>query len=539
MKNSVRQTVLSVICILIVFIPTYIAIAYFNVKNDSSASGRYEIDIVAHTGERIAVGESEVDTVARAVLKMNSKLSEISNFNASLLPQKYYDIKVSDNGTVSDYRYYFSTGEGERTVVSDRSDHFYYLEYKHVKSFLSRPCAYSFYENAIPPILSIYGGKDVLPQSAEWKYRAVNGTMVELPSYKTGSANDVYDMSSSTKLSFNVKPDKCTVRVFNNKSEILKASSLDNIPYELLDTASLYFEISAEWTSSGEYRGRAEYKFTSSIGKDPEFFINKTDIASGELVAVTALNVSAPNKIEFSSVPSIGFTPVFFTEGDKAIALIPINKELPAPMTYTFRFSYGNSVSELTLHVEERDILERSYNCNSISVSRTEENLAAYEKLLNDIGSKCESVRYFDDRFIAFDTYYPGVSNILLGFGHVRIPNTSDEPFRLDGVDYELVLGVDVPAVAAGKVVYSGSDPLLGNFIVVDHGFGLKTWYCNVNECIAPVGTTVTKGEVICKAGSTGYSSTSGVYLITTVMDIPVSPYPIQEEGIVFHTPSN
>jgi murein DD-endopeptidase MepM/ murein hydrolase activator NlpD len=100
-----------------------------------------------------------------------------------------------------------------------------------------------------------------------------------------------------------------------------------------------------------------------------------------------------------------------------------------------------------------------------------------------------------------------------------------------------MIDGYDVPAIAAGKVVYSGSSALLGNFIVVDHGLGLKTWYCHLGNALSAPGEIVAKGEVIGKAGKTGYTNISGVYLITTVMDVPVSPYPMQDLGISFKNP--
>lgn len=545
MKNSVKQTVLTILCIVIVFIPTYIAISYFCVRSAALNGGRYTVEITAYNGETVAIDQTDTDAVAKAVIKMNTKLKATVGIDTNTLPEKYYDIKVTDNGAVHDYRYYFSTDKNKRSLVMDRNNAFYSLEFKHVKSFLSRDCSYLFYDNSSLPTLSIFGGDDISPKKAEWKFKAVNGSFVKTPNIKLSDGNDVYAMSGKTKLSFSIAPDKCTVKVFRNGAEILKTSDLSSIPYTELDSTSLSFIISAEWTSSSQYRGSAEYEFSSSIGKAPEFFIEKTTIESGEFFVVTGTNISAPQKIEFSSSPEIHFTPVFFSEGDYAYALIPVDKDLlPKDMdhiNYTFKFKYGDAVSEIQTTVTKRSsgIQDRDYNCDNISVSRSEQNVAEYKKLLKEIGTRSESVRYFGSEFINYEALYDDAITIMLGFGHNRIPDNGDAPFRLDGVDYILASGVDIPAIAAGKVVYTGSSALLGNFVVVDHGFGLKTWYCHLSDIISTVGTVVTKGATIGKSGSTGYTNSTGVYLITTVMDVPVSPYPLQEEGLVFPVPNN
>jgi len=538
MKTSAKQIALTVLCIVILFIPTYIAIAYFSISSASSGSNRYLLDITAHTGKLIYVDPNESDSVASAVLKMNSKLTPIENVDASTLPDKFYDIKVNDNGTVSKYRYYFSVDESRQTLVTDANGRFYSLDFKDTKAFLSKECSYMFYETARFPVLSISGGSDIFPKHGEWRYRAVNGTLIDAPVTTSKTDSDSYAMSGHNKLSFSIEPTKCLIKVLRDGDELLRVSELDDIPYDTLDSASLSFVIEAEWTGDS-FRGSAEYRFFTVIGQAPEFFVNTTTVQSGEFFTVTATNVSAPQKIEFSSMPDIHFDPVFFADGDLVHALIPIDKELSAPMDYTFTFKYGDAVCELGVSVTARSIITHdNYNSRVIGVSRSEENIAEYQKLLEEIGSKYEEHRYFgSERFINYEEYYTGVSQIILGFGHKRVPNNGDETYRLDGVDFEMIDGYDVPAIAAGKVVYSGSSALLGNFIVVDHGLGLKTWYCHLGNALSAPGEIVAKGEVIGKAGKTGYTNISGVYLITTVMDVPVSPYPIQDLGISFKNP--
>ena len=542
MKNSLRQKILIILCIAIVFIPTYIAITYFGVKSAELKGSRYSVKITAHNGENIEIDSNDLDSVAKSIIKMNSALKLTTGVDNNALPEKYYDIKVTDNGTVYDYRYYFSTDKTKSSLVMDRNNSFYYLDFKDAKAFLSRDCSYLFYENSSLPTLSIFGGDDVLPKSAEWEYKAVNGSFVHSPNIKSSAASNVYAMSGRTKLSFSIAPDKCTIRVYRNGKEILKTNDLNDIPYSELDSTSLSFVIHAEWTSSAQYKGSAEYEFSTAIGKAPKFYINSTTIESGEFFIITGTNVSAPQKIEFSSSPEIDFTPVFFTEGEYVYAFIPVDKSLPNPMEYTFTFKYGDAVSQINVNVSERsyDIKEQHYDCEGIDISR-DQYISKYQELLQSIGQKSETIRYFGSDFINYEAL--SKYTIKLGFGHFRIPDNGDKSFRLDGVDYTIDIseaaGFDIPAISAGKVVYTGYDEILGNFVVLDHGFGLKTWYCHLSDIVATENSVITKGSTVGKAGSSGYTNSTGVYLITTIMDVPVCPYAIQEHGLILPTPDN
>ena len=51
-------------------------------------------------------------------------------------------------------------------------------------------------------------------------------------------------------------------------------------------------------------------------------------------------------------------------------------------------------------------------------------------------------------------------------------------------------------ATGDGKIVYTGYDEQgYGNLVVVDHGYGLKTYYAHLAEIKAKIGEYVKKGE--------------------------------------------
>ena len=278
MKISPKQLAIAILCIIIAFIPTYAAITYYFVQN-SDINQNYEVIITDHQGKYVELSESDTKDVAKAILKMNDKLHAAGNIGVGSLGDKYYNITVSaDESVISAYKYYFSTNENEKTIVKDTEGRYYYLDYEDVKKFLSLPCASIFYNNSSLPVLSIFGGDDVLPIEGKWQYVTISGSTSTIDPITT--SDDVsHAMNGATKLSFSTVPDKCTVRITTMDGLVIgNYTSLEDIPYYKLDSDRYCFEIHAEWTSVENCSGYAKYKFYSTIGLAPEFSINKTDI---------------------------------------------------------------------------------------------------------------------------------------------------------------------------------------------------------------------------------------------------------------------
>ncbi|GHU35140.1 peptidase [Clostridia bacterium] len=83
-----------------------------------------------------------------------------------------------------------------------------------------------------------------------------------------------------------------------------------------------------------------------------------------------------------------------------------------------------------------------------------------------------------------------------------------------DGIDIESEVGVLVKSVTDGHVEAVGDDPLMGTFVVIDHGEGLKSYYMNLQPEIpqnVTVGMAVKGGEVIGGVGETALTEVSDV----------------------------
>ena len=99
------------------------------------------------------------------------------------------------------------------------------------------------------------------------------------------------------------------------------------------------------------------------------------------------------------------------------------------------------------------------------------------------------------------------------------------------GIDIAAAEGTPVVATADGKVFRTGYNKNYGNFVIIDHGYGLKTYYAHLSEIktkknhYAQGGEVyVQRGEVIALVGSTGKSTGPHLHYEIRIFGVPVNP---------------
>ncbi len=75
------------------------------------------------------------------------------------------------------------------------------------------------------------------------------------------------------------------------------------------------------------------------------------------------------------------------------------------------------------------------------------------------------------------------------------------------GMDIGAGSGQQILAAGNGIVVVSASHSSYGNYVMIDHGDGVKTLYAHNSQNLVGVGTAVTTGQPIALIGSTGFST--------------------------------
>ena len=75
------------------------------------------------------------------------------------------------------------------------------------------------------------------------------------------------------------------------------------------------------------------------------------------------------------------------------------------------------------------------------------------------------------------------------------------------GLDLVAPDGAPVKAAGRGVVTEASHDDWLGNYVVIDHGFGYSTLYGHNQRLLVATGQSVERGQVIARLGNTGRSS--------------------------------
>ena len=92
------------------------------------------------------------------------------------------------------------------------------------------------------------------------------------------------------------------------------------------------------------------------------------------------------------------------------------------------------------------------------------------------------------------------------------------------GVDIGAPYGDPIHVTADGIVINAEEHEGYGRLIVVDHGFGVTTWYGHLSSLNVTVGQQVKRGEVIGYVGVSGRSTGPHVHYEVRINGAPVNP---------------
>jgi murein DD-endopeptidase MepM/ murein hydrolase activator NlpD len=118
---------------------------------------------------------------------------------------------------------------------------------------------------------------------------------------------------------------------------------------------------------------------------------------------------------------------------------------------------------------------------------------------------------------------WPAQGRITSPFGQRRSPITRRLQFHR-GIDIANSTGTPVLATASGRVVEASYRSGWGRLIIVDHGYGFRTYYAHLRAFAVSVGDTVSKGQRIGSMGNSGSSTGTHLHYEVHVRGEPVNP---------------
>lgn len=546
MKNiDFKKILIIALGLIILFLPTYIAIASYNSQKPSENPQTITTLTISDPEGRTNTisSDNDVNGVFELFNEINASGTPVSSLPDSLAGNGFLLVTYSTLDSDLSYKYYFTTNSSE-CYYADPEGRVYKIATSQAKAFLGSSYSVYLYKTATPPVLTASGTTDISASSMNWYYLVAGGTYQQFDYSPLDNSTLTYDVGNNFTFNFSISPSDSNLKVYNSDELLYDGGINDLHSLNLTRNTTLRFVITANWQQSTEceYYGNAEYEFNATVLAPAEFKLGESVIEHGDIVVLSGVNVTNPEDISVTVEPALqnNFVPKFYKDGDLVHALIPFSYDV-LNGEYKITVTYGITTQSFDLSVGESrygfNKAPTKYSASQalISTFYTEEDISAYNAIRNNICKETEELKYFSGAFINYET--PGTltskkSTIKLGF--TRENTLADgRTFKHTGIDFEVSAGIDVPAMSSGKIVYTGFCDVLGNFVVIDHGYGLKTWYAHLSEISVSVGDIVRTSQIIGKSGNTGFIIDNRIHVEFTLFDISIAPFSIWDEGII------
>jgi len=213
------------------------------------------------------------------------------------------------------------------------------------------------------------------------------------------------------------------------------------------------------------------------------------------------------------------------TESGVYVCLVPVRASCE-PGDYPLTIEGGGLSFYGVVTVEPRVFEQQTITFDDTVVAETINSKEANAEYYNKINAlKYESVpeKLWEGGFVLpLRTKY----TLSSSFGLLRtyIYTDGKKSDRHMGLDMAVTEGTPVYASNSGKVLFAGFLQLTGNTVLIEHGYGLKTWYYHMSEIYVSAGDMVEKERQIGAVGSTGFSTGPHLHFAASVNDINIDP---------------
>ncbi len=152
------------------------------------------------------------------------------------------------------------------------------------------------------------------------------------------------------------------------------------------------------------------------------------------------------------------------------------------------------------------EISDRSYETQHITVAnrrQVDPNPDDLERIGTEKKRIDAALRAWSDSAPQLNLLLPVAGRRSSAFGLRRFFN--EQPRRPhSGIDIAAASGTPIRAAAAGRIVETGDFFFNGKTVFIDHGQGLVTMYCHMDEIDVAAGETIARGAIIGAVGSSG-----------------------------------
>ena len=533
-KIKVKKLLLYTALIVLMLLP--IQLAKYSQHKTQSQSNYVSVSLYQQNGSLIASEEGTTESAARYSLidyfyniYMNKK--EVSSAPGDPSSDPYVIAWVNLNGSSSRIQCFFSL-DGTSDYLIDDNEKIYSVSSLYTKNFVTSPYAASFYSTATPPLLFSINNDTIAPSAINWNYKNIDDKFVSATAAQASSTQHTYDITGEIGLYFETPPTQCSVTVYDNGALIYQGDLAKLSTLSVNTKSELNVKMTAVWKQStaSSFFGTVQYDFLVRIQTPSTFSIFPNTVSPGEWVLLSGTNISDSSKVTFQS--DWCSTPLFTQNGSITYALIPIPQDIVAN-SLEFEVSHGASRQTFQIILQSKPLKEpRLQSSNLLSPDLlSKEILDEYQALIQSASQNVQTDLLFKDTFGS-----PLDENFSIGYEHGE-PIRFDESTVLELIGTEFVTNASTPQPVSawnhGKIVRVGTSTALGNYVAVDHGCGIRIFYCHLTQVSVSVGDIVAKGQSLGLSGSDGIATGNGFLAICTINQEIVNPQSIMGKTVI------
>ena len=517
--------------VLLLLLPTILSfvlfyVIYNNVK-DSSADiyhirlTNFEGTVVAE--ERKLISDAQKDGIIALFFPITENLNTKAQIPEFIDRTRGFAATVDYMNEKNEYIFYFSVEHMVGYCIFKGES--YKLADVDARKFLKSPFSQSLYDSAELPQLYTISGEPITPKTAWWSYAMASGDYTMARNLNLTGDIVVYDMSGALGLSFDRKPSECNITIVKDKKIVYEGGyeELSHLSFEKGDI--LRINIDANWLygQSADCYGNISYSFDVKISDRADFYLIDDSYTVNSLCAIFCYNVKDASNIVFEATPALPTKPQFTISHGQGIALVPITKEMSTG-EYKLTLTYGAATEEFVINITEgSELADIDIDVDQFTIQKAFDNavLDDIETVRKFVLDNSNGEKLFSGEFLDYEAL--GATK-RSGFGDVY--NTPYKTYYSEGSEYVFVSQTDtrISALNSGKVIKTGYNAQLGNYVVVSHGCGLATWYAHLSTVDVVEGSYVVKGETLGKTGKTGLSDTKNVYILVTLWGELIDP---------------
>ena len=531
---SAKKIIVIALIVAVIIAPTVLAFGYVIYNEYLLVSNHFSVTLYADDDRLIATDSQDPESAGKSSLcgifyHMTAEPVPI-NIDIDVIPDHGYVRAVTQyNGINAEYKCYFSTDTAAGYYVTENGKT-YLISEKVNTEFLSTSFAESFYPSANAASLTTADLDVITPKSVSWYYKSTNEQYVLATQNKLTDITKTYEITGAIDISFDIAPDATYLKVFNGSTEVYNGdiSELSSLTADTNDR--LLVKLTAIWNSkeASEHYGELKYEFYVQIKNRSTFTVSAEEVTAGGFIILDCTNVTNPSKLVFTGDRQ-DYSPVFKYYNGVLRTVIPFSEDSDAE-SMSFTVSYGAASQNFTINILPRpDKKEFSSTALTFDTEDTPSliNSEIISILLGaDITGTSDEFVYFRGNFS--DPSKNGYTAIYTHGSTVRWGEELEYSYTAIGNKYvtatDTVGGSSIKALQNGTVAYIGQNELLGKFVIIDHGCGLRTWYTGLGKIDIEVGTLLLAGQHIGKALPNEIDNNEGFTLYCTVYDILIDP---------------